>query len=291
MNYTQIRSFNAVTKHLSFTKAAKVLSVSQSAISEQVKSVESRFKIKLFIRNGNGISLTDYGKKLYDITKDIDDIHEQALNLLKSSNKLTSGTLNIGTVAPIHLMPILSKFSQKFPKINCNIVFGNSVQIKGKLLSKEIDIGILADLTDQSQLYSKPLIRDKLLLFASVKNSISKKKTISFKEVVSETFIVREKGSQTRALVERELLHLGIKKKLYTIGSREGIFEAVKNNMGVGFVYSTEKIDLPNVNFVKLSNTNFYATEYVCCLTKRYDFNAIKAFFDIVPSFKDLSKN
>ena len=291
MNYTQIRSFNAVTKHRSFTKAAKILSVSQSAISEQVKSVESRFKIKLFIRNGSGISLTDYGKKLYDITKDIDDIHEQALNLLKSSNKLTSGTLNIGTVAPIHLMPILSKFSKKFPKINCNIVFGNSVQIKEKLLRKEIDIGILADINDQSQLYSKPLVRDKLLLFASIKNTISKTKNISFKDIVNETFIVREKGSQTRALVERELLHLGIKKKLYTIGSREGIFEAVKNNMGVGFVYSTEKIDLPKVNFVKLTNTNFYATEYVCCLTKRYDFNAIKAFFDIVPSFKDLSKS
>ena len=291
MNYTQIRSFNAVTKHRSFTKAAKILSVSQSAISEQVKSVESRFKIKLFIRNGSGISLTDYGKKLYDITKDIDDIHEQALNLLKSSNKLTSGTLNIGTVAPIHLMPILSKFSKKFPKINCNIVFGNSVQIKEKLLRKEIDIGILADINDQSQLYSKPLVRDKLLLFASIKNTISKTKSISFKDIVNETFIVREKGSQTRALVERELLHLGIKKKLYTIGSREGIFEAVKNNMGVGFVYSTEKINLPKVNFVKLTNTNFYATEYVCCLTKRYDFNAIKAFFDIVPSFKDLSKS
>ena len=291
MNYTQIRSFNAVTKHLSFTKAAKVLSVSQSAISEQVKSVESRFKIKLFIRNGSGILLTDYGKKLYDITKDIDDIHEQALNLLKSSNRLTSGTLNIGTVAPIHLMPILSKFSKKFPKINCNIVFGNSVQIKEKLLRKEIDIGILADINDQSQLYSKPLVRDKLLLFVSIKNTISKTKSISFKDIVNETFIVREKGSQTRALVERELLHLGIKKKLYTIGSREGIFEAVKNNMGVGFVYSTEKIDLPKVNFVKLTNTNFYATEYVCCLTKRYDFNAIKAFFDIVPSFKDLSKS
>ena len=291
MNYTQIRSFNAVTKHRSFTKAAKILSVSQSAISEQVKSVESRFKIKLFIRNGSGILLTDYGKKLYDITKDIDDIHEQALNLLKSSNKLTSGTLNIGTVAPIHLMPILSKFSKKFPKINCNIVFGNSVQIKEKLLRKEIDIGILADINDQSQLYSKPLVRDKLLLFASIKNTISKTKSISFKDIVNETFIVREKGSQTRALVERELLHLGIKKKLYTIGSREGIFEAVKNNMGVGFVYSTEKINLPKVNFVKLTNTNFYATEYVCCLTKRYDFNAIKAFFDIVPSFKDLSKS
>lgn len=291
MNYTQIRSFNAVTKHRSFTKAAKILNVSQSAISEQVKSVESRFKIKLFIRNGNGISLTDYGKKLYDITRDIDDIHEQALNLLKSSNRLTSGTLNIGTVAPIHLMPILSKFSKKYPKINCNIVFGNSVQIKEKLLRKEIDIGILADINDQSQLYSKPLVRDKLLLFASIKNTIAKTKSISFKDIVNETFIVREKGSQTRALVERELLHLGIKKKLYTIGSREGIFEAVKNNMGVGFVYSTEKIKLPKVNFVKLTNTNFYATEYVCCLTKRYDFNAIKAFFDIVPSFKDLSKS
>ena len=291
MNYTQIRSFNAVTKHRSFTKAAKILNVSQSAISEQVKSVESRFKIKLFIRNGNGISLTDYGKKLYDITRDIDDIHEQALNLLKSSNRLTSGTLNIGTVAPIHLMPILSKFSKKYPKINCNIVFGNSVQIKEKLLRKEIDIGILADINDQSQLYSKPLVRDKLLLFASIKNTIAKTKSISFKDIVNETFIVREKGSQTRALVEKELLHLGIKKKLYTIGSREGIFEAVKNNMGVGFVYSTEKIALPKVNFVKLTNTNFYATEYVCCLTKRYDFNAIKAFFDIVPSFKDLSKS
>ena len=291
MNYTQIRSFNAVTKYRSFTKAAKVLNVSQSAISEQVKAIEYRFKIKLFLRNGGGVSITEYGKKLYDITKDIDDIHEQAINLLKSSNQLTSGTLNIGTVAPIHLMPILSKFSKKFPKINCNIVFGNSVQIKEKILNKEIDIGILSDINDQKSLYSKPLVRDKLLLFASVENSISKKKSISFKDTLNETFIVREKGSQTRALVEKELLHLGIKKKLYTIGSREGIFEAVKNNIGVGFVYSTEKIELPRVNFIKLSNTNFYATEYVCCLTKRYDFNAIKAFFDNVPKFADLSKN
>ena len=291
MNYTQIRSFNAVTKHKSFTKAAKVLNVSQSAISEQVKSVEHRFGIKLFIRNGAGIVLTDYGRKLYYITRDIDDIHERALNLLDSSRKLTSGTLNIGTVAPIHLMPIISEFTKKFPEINCNIVFGNSAQIQEKLLSKEIDIGILADLNDQSQLYSKPLVRDKLLLFASAKNKLSKEKKISFKEIINETFIVREKGSQTRALVEKELMHLGIKKKLYTIGSREGIFEAVKNNMGIGFVYSTEQIKLPMVNFIKLSNTNFYATEYVCCLTKRYDFNVIKAFFDILPSFKDLSKD
>ena len=212
MNYTQIRSFNAVTKHKSFTKAAKVLNVSQSAISEQVKSVEHRFGIKLFIRNGAGIVLTDYGRKLYYITRDIDDIHERALNLLDSSRKLTSGTLNIGTVAPIHLMPIISEFTKKFPEINCNIVFGNSAQIQEKLLSKEIDIGILADLNDQSQLYSKPLVRDKLLLFASAKNKLSKEKKISFKEIINETFIVREKGSQTRALVEKELMHLGIKK-------------------------------------------------------------------------------
>ena len=65
MIYTQIRSFNAVTKYLSFTKAAKILNVSQSAFSEQVKGIESRYKIKLFIRNGNGILLTDYGKKLF----------------------------------------------------------------------------------------------------------------------------------------------------------------------------------------------------------------------------------
>jgi len=290
MIYTQIRSFNAVTKYLSFTKAAKILNVSQSAISEQVKGIESRYKIKLFIRNGNGILLTDYGKKLYDITKDMEDIHDRAINLLKSSNQLTTGMLNIGTVAPIHLMPILSRFSKKFPSINCNIVFGNSVQIKEKLLNKEIDIGILADLNDQTLLYSKPLVRDKLVLFASKENKISKKKIVSFKEIINETFIVREKGSQTRALVEKELLHLGIKKKLYTIGSREGIFEAVKNNMGIGFVYSTEQIELPKINFIRLSSTNFYATEYVCCLTKRYDFNVIKAFFDVVPNFKDLTK-
>ena len=126
MNFTQIRSFNAVAELGSFTAAAKRLNVSQSAISEQIREAEAKFKIKLFLRKGNGISLTEYGKKLFDITNGINDIHEQAINLLGSAKNLTSGTLRIGTVAPVHLMSLVKKFSSKYPKVNLSIIFGNS---------------------------------------------------------------------------------------------------------------------------------------------------------------------
>jgi len=250
MNFTQIRSFNAVASLGSFTAAAKKLNVSQSAISEQIREAEARFKIKLFLRKGNGISLTEYGKKLFDITASIDDIREQAINLLGSAKNLTSGTLRIGTVAPIHLMSLVKVFSSKYPKVDLSILFGNSEITLEKL----------------------------------------KKKSIEFDEILDQTFIVREKGSKTRALVEKELFHIGAKKRLFEIGSREGIYEAVKQNIGIGFVYSSEKVDIPNIEFIKIKNTKFYATEYVCCLKKRYDFNVIKAFFDIIPDFLDLSK-
>ena len=290
MNFTQIRSFNAVAELGSFTAAAKKLNVSQSAISEQIREAEAKFKIKLFLRKGNGISLTEYGKKLFDITNGINDIHEQAINLLGSAKNLTSGTLRIGTVAPVHLMSLVKKFSSKYPKVNLSIIFGNSEVTLNRLKKKEIDIGILADLSDEDDIYSKPLVRDKLIAFVSKKNKCAKKNSLNISEILDETFIVREKGSKTRALVEKELFHIGAKKKLFEIGSREGIYEAVKENLGIGFVYSSEKVEIPNIKFINIKNTKFYATEYVCCLKKRYDFNVIKAFYDIIPNFKDLSK-
>lgn len=290
MNFTQIRSFNAVAELGSFTAAAKKLNVSQSAISEQIREAEAKFKIKLFLRKGNGISLTEYGKKLFDITNGINDIHEQAINLLGSAKNLTSGTLRIGTVAPVHLMSLVKKFSSKYPKVNLSIIFGNSEVTLNRLKKKEIDIGILADLSDEDDIYSKPLVRDKLIAFVSKKSKCAKKNSLNISEILDETFIVREKGSKTRALVEKELFHIGAKIKLFEIGSREGIYEAVKENLGIGFVYSSEKVDIPNIKFINIKNTKFYATEYVCCLKKRYDFNVIKAFYDIIPNFKDLSK-
>ena len=134
-------------------------------------------------------------------------------------------------------------------------------------------------------------MRDKLIGFVSKKNKLAKKNLVNFSDIINETFIVREKGSKTRALVEKELFHLGEKKKLFEIGSREGIYEAVKENLGIGFVYSSEKVDIPNIKFINIKNTKFYATEYVCCLKKRYDFNVIKAFYDIIPKFTDLSNS
>lgn len=280
MNFTQIRSFNAVASLGSFTAAAKKLNVSQSAISEQIREAEARFKIKLFLRKGNGISLTEYGKKLFDITASIDDIREQAINLLGSAKNLTSGTLRIGTVAPIHLMSLVKVFSSKYPKVDLSILFGNS-EITLEKLKKEIDVGILADISDENEIYSKPLVRDKLIAFVSKKNKLAKKKSIEFDEILDQTFIVREKGSKTRALVEKELFHIGAKKRLFEIGSREGIYEAVKQNIGIGFVYSSEKVDIPNIEFIKIKNTKFYATEYVCCLKKDMILMLLKHFLTL----------
>ena len=135
-----LRTFESAARHKSYTKAAEELYVSQAAVSQQMRQLEQVLSIKLFIRSGRKMLLTQSGESLYVST-------HQALNLLvKGLNSIqteeVAGDLTITSTqafCSLWLMPRLYKFSQQHPDINVRILGSNQ---KEDLQKKHIDLAI-----------------------------------------------------------------------------------------------------------------------------------------------------
>lgn len=124
VNFELYKMFYYVCKHENITKAAEELNITQPGISKAIKNLENRLNCTLFIRNKNGVILTEEAKILYEQIKNAMEIIDSAEDKLKGAIDLEFGTLNIGaskTIVENILLPILKEFNELYPKININI--------------------------------------------------------------------------------------------------------------------------------------------------------------------------
>lgn len=143
-----LRSFECAARHQSYSKAAKELFVSQAAISQQMRQLEQSIGIKLFVRNGRKMDLTQSGEKLYLSTNQAFTILVKGLNDIQSEG--IAGNLTITSThsyCALWLMPRLYKFSRLHPDINVKIVGSNHLE---NLTQSHIDLAIrFSDLKDK----------------------------------------------------------------------------------------------------------------------------------------------
>lgn len=143
MNIKQLEYFVSVAKHLNFTKAAKEHYISQTAISQQIKSLEEILDFKLFNRSKKSVTLTSAGMVLYnDIIKILDNLNSSIQKASLSSSDYV-GALTIGFVEgheKVLLPTILSNFNEKYPNVNINIVRGDIDGLYKKLQDNLLDL-------------------------------------------------------------------------------------------------------------------------------------------------------
>ncbi len=140
--------FNAVAEAGNLSKAAKLLYISQPAISRAVSRLEQNLSVKLFIRNSRGVLLTEEGKLLYEHTKSAFDALRQGEENLRRINSLGGGTLRIGvsnTLCRHILMPQLQNFIQEYPHIQINIQCHSTFETLELLEQGTIDIGLISE--------------------------------------------------------------------------------------------------------------------------------------------------
>ena len=129
MNYSHLRAFHAVASQGSFTKAAKVLHVTQPTISDQVKALEQRYSVVLFGRRGRHITLTPIGQALLEVTQRQFSLEAEAEELLTAARGLAQGLLRVSADAPYHVVPLLGRFHRLHPGIRLTLDFGNSTKV------------------------------------------------------------------------------------------------------------------------------------------------------------------
>ena len=240
----QMEAVIALVEEGSFSRAAKKMLLTQPALTKNIKNVENYLGAKVVNRSSAGISLTPEGKIIYGYAQRMvklrNDAGEKILNLRKN----TGGNiyLSASTIPATYILPrILSAFRKDHPDIMVYIRTADSEDSLNMVLDNEVEIGCIGKKPLHKKLIAEPLWRDRLILAVPARHRWRKQKSIALPEIFKEPFILREKGSATRDLLES---YLKEKKSINPsqlnicseLGSSEAVKEAILDGLGVSLI-------------------------------------------------------
>ncbi|MBL4614644.1 MAG: LysR family transcriptional regulator [Magnetovibrio sp.] len=283
MHYIQLRAFHAVATYGGFSKAANQLCLTQPAISDQVRKLEEHFGVLLFHRLKRTVRPTELGDELLHITRRMFDVESEAIELLSESKVLRTGYLNVAADAPLHAIQMISAFRHVYPGIEISLKRGNSDSILAQLHDYSADIGVLAQDPGDPSLTVVPLRRDLLVAFVPNDHVLTKKKTVSLRQLSEQPLVIREKGSTTRQRIEEAFESQGLQGRVVMIAEgREANREAVAAGIGIGIVSGPEFGHDSRLTALPISDLDVVMTEYMVYLNERVHQRVIKAFLDTV---------
>ena len=282
MIYTQLRSFHAVAREGGFTAASRVLNISQPTLTTQVKSLEKYFGVTLFHRRGRKIELTGTGQELFKLSRRIMSLEADAQDLLNAHGGFHAGRLKVGAVGPYHATEMLGAFSVQYPDIKVSVAVGNSKVTVERLLDYAVDVAVLAHTEDDPRVFAIPYSKHPVVIFVHKDHPFANKHHIRIRELDGERLVLREEGSTTRRAFEKAISDAGISMNVaMEIGSREAVWLAVAQGIGISFVSDIEFIPHENLRAIPIIDCDIHTTAHVACLTERRDSRLIGAFLDV----------
>lgn len=282
MRYVQLRAFHHVAVYGGFSKAAAALHLTQPAISDQIRKLESEYDIRLFDRSKKQVALTDKGQALLTITHRMFDIEQQALEFLDTMRATATGTLKIVADSTHHIAEALTKFQSEYPGVFISIKSGNSQQVLDLLANYESDIGVLGNAPDESNHKIISLNATPIVAFAHKNSIYAKNKTVNFKTLTSWPLVLRERGSKTRAKVEElaKKLNLPLHVNIEAEG-REAVSQIVVDGGGVGIVSEAEFGHHKDLRKIAIRDSHLSMEEFIVCLQERQDKPLISRFMSL----------
>jgi DNA-binding transcriptional LysR family regulator len=237
-----LKAFIAVAKMNSFTRAAKLLNLSQPAVTHQIKNLEQTLRTRLFVRSQSRISLTRSGEILLRHAEDINLLYQRAFEEIQEANSRVAGDVHIGAASLLgtYLLPkLLGEFKKSYPDVNVSMLVGNSKEILEYLRDDVIELAIVSEPISLPNFEVMPLYRDFLTVIVYPGHSWTTKNAIVQADLFDEDFISREVGSGTREICVKalELTRKGrTLRTVMVLGSTEAVKMAVIGKMGFSIV-------------------------------------------------------
>jgi len=244
MTPDQLITFAAVAEHLNISRAAVALHLSQPAVSGQLRQLQDEFGEPLYQREGRGVRLTPAGEQLASYAARLRDTWRQAHAYRDALRGLEQGTLRIGatTTPASYLLPyLIADFHRRYPDVALHTADGNTTDIVGALGS--VDIALIegpvgADLPPDTAVHAWR--EDEIVAIMPRAHPLAASAQgagVDLTALGAEPLIVREAGSGVRQIVERAFARAGVPMRVaLEIAGVEGVKEAVRAGMGIGFV-------------------------------------------------------
>lgn len=235
----QLVVFEAVARHLSFSKAAAELHLSQPGVSMQVRQIESFVGLPLTEQVGKKIFLTEAGKNVQHAAKNISAQLTDLGNALARLKGAEEGQLNIAVTSTVNAVTsrILAGFRGCYPKVSIHLEVSNRAEVLNLLSENRIDLAIMGQVPDGLGLEATQFMDNPLVVIAPVDHPWVGRSDIPIAELVNESFIVREDGSGTQGAMERFFSSRALKvHKSMQMNSNEAIKMAVQAGLGLGII-------------------------------------------------------
>jgi DNA-binding transcriptional LysR family regulator len=208
MQLESLKMFCDLAETESFTKAAQINQVTQSAVSQQISSLERQFKSILIERSKKKFRLTREGQVLYDFSKQIIQTYEGLQSKLQEIKDVISGTIRVATIYSIglhDLPPYLKRYLRTYPTVNVHVEYRRANQVYEDVLGNVVDIGLVAYPVRDSRLDLIALRKDRLVLICHPQHALAKGKGIKLSALTGQKFIGFEPDIPTRKAVDRIL--------------------------------------------------------------------------------------
>jgi DNA-binding transcriptional LysR family regulator len=235
----QLRTFAEVARRQSFTAAAKALHLTQPAVSMQVRQLEEAAGLPLVEQFGRRVHLTDAGRELLRYAGGIADLMREAEEAMKALQGIGGGELQIAvtSTAKYFAPRLLAEFRRRHPEVRLRLAVSNREAVVRALTDNAVDLAVMGRPPKGLDTEAAAFAQHPIAVIAAPDHPLAGRRRLPLEALAGETFIIRERGSGTRAAMEHVFAERGFRaRETLEMSSNETIKQAVMAGMGIAFL-------------------------------------------------------
>ena len=240
MQIESLKVFCDLMETESFTRAAQINHITQSAVSQQISSLERQFKSLLIERSKKKFRLTREGQVLYEFSKQIIQTYDGLHSRLQEIKDIISGTIRVSTIYSIglhDLPPYLKKFLKSFPTVNVHIEYRRANQVYDDVLGNVVDLGLVAYPSKDPKLETIHLRKDPLVVICHPQHPLARLKSVKLSQLAGQKFIGFEPDIPTRKAIDKVLKDQAVEvHNVMEFDNIETVKRAVEIEAGISIV-------------------------------------------------------
>jgi len=234
-----LRSFLTVAEVQGFTKAARILHLSQPAVSTHIKELEENMGTRLFEHLGGRIRLSRAGEAAAREARKVLDGVRAFRDAVVESEQTVKGNLALGastTPGNYLLLPLMGRFERLYPEAKTTLFIGNSAEVLDRLSANEVDLGLIGVAPPGKDFVQRSFAQDEIVLFAGAKHRLARKRRLKPADLAGERILRREADSATRGLGDAWFSRQGLHPSTMELASPETVKRAAAAGLGIGIL-------------------------------------------------------
>jgi DNA-binding transcriptional LysR family regulator len=243
VNIPELKVFVMASEELNFSRAAQRLHLSQSAVSQNIQSIERTYGVELFVRHGRSVQLSEAGQVLLPMAREVLNSARLLEDALINVKGEVTGELTIGcaTTSGRYFIPnMLARFQREYPNVRTRVSLMKRQTVMDGMLDQTLNLGVVGRCVDHRELECQPIFEDRIIMIVPCQHPWANIAHVKPAEVLEQPFISRGHNSGTYEELFDNLRRHGIDPNnlnvVMELGDAEAVQMAVENGIGITFI-------------------------------------------------------